>query len=93
MYTRPKNVGILLYIVAFFLLIRCAYIILYLVYPVHVEPWAVYILGYYLIFELVPTYLVYQTILMQIDAQKGTVVGQSTSEEEKTGSSLEDELV
>lgn len=59
MYTRPKNVGILLYIVAFFLLIRCAYIILYLVYPVHVEPWAVYILGYYLIFELVPTYLVY----------------------------------
>lgn len=30
---------------------------------------------------------------MQIDAQKGTVVGQSTSEEEKTGSSLEDELV
>ena len=49
---------------AFFLFGRVVFVIQFLIYPFHAYPWAFYVMGYYLLFECLPTYLVYEAILM-----------------------------
>lgn len=76
-YTRPKRVSLLLFLVAIFMLLRCIASIDFLIQPLHFAKWEFFILGYYLILELVPTYLVYITIKMQKVADDTQKVGDS----------------
>ena len=79
MYERPKHVGFILYLVSFVLLLRTASIVGFFLHPIHFEPWSFFILGYYIVLELVPTYLIYRTILMQRKAQNTKMIGDSMS--------------
>ena len=78
MYSRPKNVGMVLNLVAIFLSIRCAKLILFLIYPVDSVPIPIHPMPWYIICELVPTFLVYKTILMQRKAQSIKRINESS---------------